>query len=115
MSAIGLKLRRLSDNIVAFSCPACKTMHQVWLDRWKWNGSGDAPTFSPSINVQTGHFVDPSGQWCDKSGGTDECDCLTCHTFVRDGKIQYLNDCTHELAGQTVDLPDINTHETIQD
>lgn len=28
-----------------------------------------------------------------------------CHSFVRDGKIEFLNDSTHSLAGQTVDLP----------
>ena len=27
-----------------------------------------------------------------------------CHIFIRDGRIQYLNDCTHALAGQTVDM-----------
>lgn len=27
-----------------------------------------------------------------------------CHSFVRDGLIQYLPDCTHHLAGQTVPL-----------
>ena len=29
-----------------------------------------------------------------------------CHSFVTNGRIQYLGDCTHKLAGQTVDLPD---------
>ena len=29
-----------------------------------------------------------------------------CHTFVTDGRIQYLGDCTHALAGQTVDMID---------
>jgi hypothetical protein len=28
-----------------------------------------------------------------------------CHSFVVDGRIQFLGDCTHHLAGQTVDLP----------
>lgn len=30
-----------------------------------------------------------------------------CHSFIRDGKIEYLNDCTHELKGQTIELPEI--------
>jgi hypothetical protein len=30
-----------------------------------------------------------------------------CHSFVTDGKIQFLNDCTHSLKDQTVDLPDV--------
>lgn len=29
-----------------------------------------------------------------------------CHSFIKDGKIQFLGDCTHALANQTVDLPD---------
>jgi hypothetical protein len=29
-----------------------------------------------------------------------------CHSFVTNGKIQFLADCTHKLAGQTVELPD---------
>jgi hypothetical protein len=30
-----------------------------------------------------------------------------CHSYVRDGKIEFLNDSTHKLAGQTVPLPDM--------
>ena len=29
-----------------------------------------------------------------------------CHSFIKDGNIQYLNDCTHKLAGQTIEIPD---------
>jgi hypothetical protein len=31
-----------------------------------------------------------------------------CHSFVVDGRIEYLSDCTHEMAGMTVDLLDEN-------
>lgn len=30
-----------------------------------------------------------------------------CHSFIKNGHIQYLSDCEHELAGQTIELPDI--------
>ena len=30
-----------------------------------------------------------------------------CHSFIRNGKIQYLADCEHHLAGQTIELPEI--------
>jgi hypothetical protein len=30
-----------------------------------------------------------------------------CHSFVTDGRIQFLGDCTHALANQTVELPDL--------
>jgi hypothetical protein len=28
-----------------------------------------------------------------------------CHSFVVDGRMQFLSDCTHVMAGQTVDIP----------
>lgn len=31
-----------------------------------------------------------------------------CHSFVENGMIRYLDDCTHSLVGQTVELPDID-------
>jgi hypothetical protein len=30
-----------------------------------------------------------------------------CHSYVTDGKIRFLDDCTHELAGKTVELEDV--------
>lgn len=30
-----------------------------------------------------------------------------CHYWLHAGKIKYLPDCTHGMAGKTVDLPDI--------
>jgi hypothetical protein len=55
---------------------------------WIWNGSMDTPTFTPSINCNPN---DP--QW-------------RCHSFVTDGKIQFLPDSHHRLAGKTVELPE---------
>ena len=109
---VGAKLNRLSDGSLMFHCPGCGEWHRVTVGegprpRWGWNGSGDAPTFTPSILVKSGHFVQPNGKHCDKSGDPDwPCDCICCHSFVTDGRIQFLSDCTHALAGQTVDLPD---------
>jgi hypothetical protein len=31
-----------------------------------------------------------------------------CHSFIKDGNIQYLNDCWHHLKGQTVELLDVD-------
>lgn len=31
--------------------------------------------------------------------------------FVRDGKIEYLSDCTHKMVGVTVDCVDIEEEE----
>jgi hypothetical protein len=72
-------------------CPACKFDH-LFDDRWTFNGDMDRPTFSPSMLVH-------ETPW---AGGVKP----RCHSFVRDGKIQYLSDSGHVLAGQTVELPD---------
>lgn len=34
---------------------------------------------------------------------------FVCHSFVVDGRIQFLGDCTHELVDKTVDIPDFDT------
>lgn len=96
MSALGV-LRKMNDGRLAFHCPGCKSGHWVrprpteTSPSWEWNGSFDKPTFSPSILVTC---RDPDGEIPDE----------ICHSFVVDGRIQFLNDCTHDLAGATVDL-----------
>jgi hypothetical protein len=115
MAALSKKLRSLEGGRVVFWCPGCGMAHQITVSRdaapdgpcWGWDGDAEAPTFTPSIVAQTGHFVEPRGKHCDKSGDPEwPCDCIRCHCFVTRGRILYLQDCTHALAGQTVDLPD---------
>ena len=103
----------LNDEVevqgVAIRCPGCKwsdgspmdhylnvkcppelkeSTYNAGRPHWEWNGSLDKPTFSPSLLVDAGQR-------------------FLCHSFIRDGRIEFLNDCTHELKGQTVDLPEI--------
>lgn len=110
MSAHGV-LRKGDGNRLLFWCPGCEEYHVVNVGegsrpRWTFNGDFDKPTLAPSILVKSGHYVDGMARagYCDKSGGEDPCDCSICHSFVRDGQIQFLNDCTHALAGKTVPL-----------
>lgn len=74
-----------------FRCPGCGGAHMIRTkgDRpcWTWNGDVEKPTCSPSLLV--GH-------------GTS----YQCHSFISDGKIQFLGDCWHDLRGQTVDIPE---------
>lgn len=111
------KLRVLQGGMVAFFCPGCKEYHAIHIDRsehpvWSFNGDYDKPTFNPSILVKSGHHCDhakPGDCWCNfKERYPDEGEphfkCGICHSFVTDGKIRFLDDCTHELRGQTVDL-----------
>lgn len=115
MAQIGV-LRTLQDGRVGFYCPGCRDMHVVAVDagsplpngaKWGWNGSYDRPTFTPSVHVKTGHFVTggSGGPTCTYAcEGEATCPCSSCHSFVRDGQIQFLGDCTHALAHQTVPL-----------
>lgn len=57
--------------------------------QWHFNGNINIPTFTPSLNVNKDM---PEAH---------------CHSFITDGKIQFLDDCFHELKGQTVELPEI--------
>jgi hypothetical protein len=84
-------VRRCADGTLAVFCPACKCAHGV-NSGWTFNGDMERPTFSPSILVTWEGFED--GKEIKK----------ICHSYVRDGQIQFLNDCTHELAGKTVPL-----------
>lgn len=103
------KLQRISDNHVAFRCPGCGDDHVVDTRRWTWNGSMTAPTFSPSLLVRSGHFAPqhkPGDEcWCTFEHDT-RFSCHLCHSFVRDGEIQFLSDCSHDAAGSTMPLPD---------
>lgn len=91
-----LKNAKGEIELYVFQCPGCGYGHNpsviVWQEGgnpvWTFNGDLDKPTFSPSILV---FKDDPS---------------MRCHSFVKDGRIQFLSDCFHSLKGQTVDLPD---------
>lgn len=110
------KLRIIKDNRVAFYCPGCECYHEININGvdhpvWSFNGDYDKPTFSPSILVKSGHYTGRENQdscWCtyykDHPDESVHFKCGICHSFVTDGKIQYLNDCTHKFAGQTIDL-----------
>ncbi len=66
-----------------FFCPGCQRAH-FFDERWTFvNGDLVKPTFDGSLRV----ISNPH-----------------CHSFVKDGTIQFLPDSTHALAGQTVPM-----------
>ena len=90
-------------------CPACRCGHSFKTGMWTFNGNVEKPTFSPSMLVKSGHHVDGKHPcWCDYHKRADADPgaptCEICHSFVTDGMIRFLGDCTHKLAGQTVPL-----------
>lgn len=74
-------------------------------ERWIWNGDEDKPTLQPSIKVTWDDWDPPAvyGQPLPKEQKRiSKC----CHSFVTNGTIRFLEDCTHSLANQTLQLPD---------
>lgn len=108
------------DGVVhlLFWCPGCDTHHGPTIEgprTWQFNGDYVKPTLAPSILVR-GYEISEEGLAMIARGeeppdngeprvsrrypGRD----TVCHSFVRDGRIEFLSDCTHALAGQTVPL-----------
>jgi len=81
-----------------FFCPGCQKLHRIIVYNtypqenpnrvlWAWNYNINHPTFTPSR-----HQV-----W----------DATCCHLKIQGAQIVYDVDCTHDLAGQTVEMVDI--------
>ncbi len=51
---------------------------------WSWNQDTEKPTLKPSVRTRGGDFL--------------------CHSWVEDGRVQFLGDSTHELKWTTVSL-----------
>jgi len=86
------KFHKTQDYNLVFHCPGCDKIHVV-DQRWAFNNDLDKPTISPSLLVRY------------PCAGVEE----ICHSFIKDGAIQFLSDCTHKMAGATVDIPDFET------
>lgn len=95
-----------------FWCEGCGCAHGVWTEsanpatdaRWDFNGDLVRPTVSPSLLVRYPHPVGYSNDNPAPMGYDGPMTEDICHSFIRDGQIQYLSDCTHHLAGQTIPL-----------
>lgn len=81
-------------------CPGCDQQHPWWVQDpdkapsdpghlWTWDGNAERPTIGPSLLVHP-HAGDPPQPLC--------------HSFMVAGQWQFLADCDHQLAGQTVDM-----------
>lgn len=112
MGARGV-LRVAEGGRLLFWCPGCKEAHVVGPN-WSFDGNYERPTFAPSIKV-TGSQIerDEHGKWTGEwvLGPDGKPLPQVCHSFVREGQIQFLGDCTHALAGQTVPLAVFNADQ----
>jgi hypothetical protein len=116
MSQLSRKLRSASNGGLMFWCAGCDTPHRVGVGggdgpQWTWNGDVDRPTFSPSVLVTWTTAVPPAttlenSEQIRRGEIVQQEVPQVCHSFVTDGRIQYLSDCTHAMAGQTIELAD---------
>lgn len=99
------KVQKANDGRLLFYCEGCGGCHGV-NETWEFNGDLENPTFHPSILVRgTVPITDEEAERILK-GEKVEPKLLRCHSFVTDGRMEYLSDCTHALAGTTVKLKD---------
>lgn len=118
---------------IKFKCPGCGEHHILptqdtppdvtKADRWNFNGDYERPVLSPSVLSRTGHyakhFKKGDSCWCAYNAEQEAkgekpapFKCGICHSFfggngAQPGQIVFLGDCTHSLAGKTVELEEI--------
>lgn len=96
---------------LVFWCPGCEVIwegekqggaHMLPITypgngrtQWTFSGSVESPTLSPSILSQMGT----------RRVHGEDLPALVCHSFMVDGQMQFLGDCTHALVNQTIPLP----------
>lgn len=126
MGMLSKKLRSLEGGRVAYWCQGCGHLHQINVGdgpgpRWGYNNNPEAPTFTPSVRVtwtEPANLHNPEAMQRDledvrarRADGDENARVplanKVCHTFITDGRVQFLGDCTHQYAGQTLDLPDL--------
>lgn len=83
---------------------------------WTWNGDTERPTLKPSVLTQSGCF-DVNHRlgnscWCiyNKEHPNENVpfNCFRCHSWINEGQVLFLSDCTHELKNQTLDLLELD-------
>lgn len=99
--------RLASADHLLWWCPGCEDAHLVPIqpaapNGWGFDGDFERPSLTPSVLV---HGVDPVP-------GSGFKGWPTCHSFVIRGRIEYLADSTHPLAGQTVPMVELPEHLT---
>ncbi len=103
---------------IRIDCPGCKETHIIPVsgpNAWEFYDNLERPTLTPSLLIKTGHYTsqhkDGDNCWC--TYNTENKDnpapfkCGVCHSFITLGTIRFLTDSTHHLAGQMVELPEI--------
>lgn len=91
---------------ILFWCPGCDKPHAISTNLWGFDGNYERPTFTPSVLVApVPCLINEDLELPELVAPENKSMTPNCHSFVRGGRIEFLSDCTHSLAGQTADLP----------
>ena len=93
-----------ADNVLGRAvwvwCPGCDQTHRFNVESvnperisWWWDGDLELPSFEPSLLT-----------WGKNVGASGEPEDWRCHSFLRKGVWDFLDDSTHALAGQKVPM-----------
>jgi hypothetical protein len=90
-------------------CPGCQCGHRFnhgapQGPNWDFNGDMVRPTINPSLLVTGTQKITDEEHRRIMAGEQVTPRPLRCHSWIRDGNIQFLDDCTHELRNKTVPL-----------
>lgn len=91
-----------NSTVALFWCLGCKESHQIDIEKWEFNGNYEKPTFKPSYLT----WIDPNPNALPDPKYKKYREGYRCHSYITDGRIEYLGDSTHKLVGKTVDLPE---------
>lgn len=102
------------DLGLVFFCPACQCGHYVKIDPssspcWTWNNDLHNPSIEPSVLTVHVRLTEKGRKEAERAASLPKGHVLDhqevrCHLFVKNGFIQYLDDCTHAFAGKTVKM-----------
>ena len=101
-------LRKTSQGY-AHWCPGCKEMHTLF-DSWQFNGNLEKPSYQPSFKIEgLKRILTPTGEWTGEwvLNKFDRPIKYICHYILTDGILNFCGDCTHDLKGQQVPLPEL--------
>jgi hypothetical protein len=87
-------IEETAPNYWIFWCPGCECCHSI-NETWTFNGDLAKPTIRPSLLSTFGRASN-----------------MRCHLFVEDGKLRFLKDSTHPLAGRTIDMKPLPWNKT---
>lgn len=100
--AVGVVSRKLRRGRSGFFhwCPACRELHPIPDQGWRFDGDLDRPTFDPGFRRSI-----PINRWRGKNlirTGTH-----VCHYAIHNGLLHFFKDCTHDFCKRIMAMPDL--------